>query len=249
MTEFLLIGAKKTPCIFADLKKVAIIQSNYIPWRGYFDVINQVDEFILLDEVQFTRRDWRNRNKIKTHSGTRWLTIPVLTKGKYLQSISETQVEDSSWAEHHWSSIEHAYRKAPFYDALEPFLRSLYEQAQKKSLLSEINRIFLEGLCHELGISTKLRGSFEYELVGKKTERLLSICQQAGATTYLSGPAAKSYLDESMFAGEGIAVDWVDYSGYPDYAQLHGEFDGAVSVLDLLFNTGRQARDYMLSFR
>ncbi len=230
------------------MKRVAIVQSNYIPWRGYFDLINRVDEFVLLDEVQFTRRDWRNRNLIKTPQGAKWLTIPVASKGQYLQKISEVRVEDASWAEKHWKSIIHAYSKAPYFSRYENWLKALYENAAQETCLSAINRLFLEAICREIGINTVLSNSSDYALEGAKTERLLSICVQAEANCYLSGPAAKDYLEEKQFQEQGITVNWMDYADYPDYFQLHGDFDGKVSIVDLLMNVGPDARDYMLSF-
>jgi len=103
-------------------KRIAAIQSSYIPWKGYFDAINVVDEFILLDEVQFTKRDWRNRNKIKTSQGIQWLTIPVAVKGRYLQRIDETRIADSGWAQRHWSTLTHTYRRAAAFDDVAPRL-------------------------------------------------------------------------------------------------------------------------------
>lgn len=229
-------------------KSVAIIQSNYIPWKGYFDIINSVDEFVLFDDVQYTRRDWRNRNKIKTSNGAQWITIPVEVKGKFSQKIRETRVSDSRWAQEHWRSILHSYSKAAFFDKYSDQVKELYSRAGDLEYLSEVNHLFISAICRFLGIDTRLSWSSDYDLKDEKTERLLSICQQLGATEYVSGLAARDYLDVSAFEAKDMKVTWYEYSGYPEYEQLHGDFDHAVTVLDLLFNTGPDAPEYMRSF-
>lgn len=229
-------------------KRLAILQSSYIPWKGYFDLVNLVDEVVLYDDRQYTRRDWRNRNRVKTPQGTIWLTVPVEVKGRYRQRIDETVVSDRSWAERHWSTLRHSYRAAPHFEDCEGALEAAYERAGAEERLSVVNQLLLEEVCRLLGIGTPLRRSTEYEAAGTKTGRLISICRAAGATSYLSGPAAHAYLDESLFDAAGIAVDYMDYSGYPEYPQLHGPFEHAVTILDLLFNVGSEAPQYMKSF-
>lgn len=226
------------------MKAVAIVQSNYIPWKGYFDLIGAVDEFILYDDMQFTRRDWRNRNRIKTAAGLQWLTIPVQVKGRYHQTIRETLVSDPDWPAQHWRTLELTYARAPHFDQVAEWLHPLYRAAVQPGL-SDINRHFLQAICQRLGIPTVLSDSSRYRLDGEKSERLAAICEQAGATTYVSGPAARDYLDEGVFAARGIVVRWFDYSGYPEYPQMWGAFEHGVSVLDLLFNTGTAAPDYL----
>jgi WbqC-like protein len=228
-------------------KRVAIVQSNYIPWKGYFDLINSVDEFILFDDAQYTVRDWRNRNKIKTAHGIMWLTIPIEVKGKFHQKIHEARVGDLSWQTKHWKSITQAYGKAQYFNQYRMCLEELY-RCPSAQHLSEINYRFLSALCSLLGIRTPLTWSSDYELVPGKTERLVALCQQAGATEYVSGPAAKNYLDETLFAKAGIGVRWMNYSEYPEYLQLFPPFEHAVSVIDLLLNEGPNAWRYMKSF-
>ena len=225
--------------------RVAISQSNYIPWIGYFDMINKVDLFVLYDEVQFTRRDWRNRNRIKTAQGLKWLSIPVIAKGRYTQKIAETRIADPSWASNHFRLLQQSYAQAPGYHLIHSYLENAFEQAGEMRLLSEVNHFFLRSLCEHLAISTPLRQSSEFELAEGRTERLLSICRQVGANTYLSGPAASNYLDVRAFEEAGVAVEWMDYSGYSEYPQLHGPFEQAVTILDLLFNTGEKARKFL----
>lgn len=227
-------------------KKVAIVQSSYIPWKGYFDLINMVDEFILYDDVQFTRRDWRNRNLIKTAGGLRWLTIPVQVKGKYLQKINETLVSEPNWGHKHWSILHHAYARASFFREYLEIFESLYLDSTEDSL-SRINYRFITAICELLGIRTKISWSMDYKLAEGKNERLIGLCVSAGADHYISGPSARSYIDERLFADAGISVSYINYSGYPEYRQLYGPFEHGVSILDLLFNEGPDAPAYMKS--
>lgn len=222
-------------------KRVAIVQSNYIPWRGYFDLIRSCDEFILLDEVQYTRRDWRNRNRLKSASGTIWLTIPVESKGKYHQKISETMIGDPQWNQKHWKTIEHCYRRARYFSSVGEQILRLYENAIDPHL-SHINAFFLKGICGMLGISTKLSWSTEYPSAEGKTERLVELCRACGATEYLSGPRARDYINPSAFEEAGVTLQYMSYEGYPEYDQMHPPFDPHVSILDVLFNTGEDAR-------
>jgi hypothetical protein len=228
-------------------KRIAIVQSNYIPWKGYFDLIGSVDECVLFDDVQYTRRDWRNRNRIKTPNGCIWLTIPVQVKGRYYQKIKDTEVSDQRWRAHHWKSIQANYARAPYFAMYKDWLADLY-LASEAAFLSQVNYQFLAAFCTVLGITTRLTWSRQYELLPGKTERLVAICQQAGANVYLSGPAAKTYLDEILFNDAGIAVEWMKYDGYPEYHQLFPPFEHAVSIVDLLLNEGPQATRYMKSF-
>jgi hypothetical protein len=227
-------------------KLVAIVQPNYIPWKGYFDLIALADEFILLDDVQYTRRDWRNRNRIKTPSGPQWLTIPVENKGNYHQSIRETIVSSPDWAQRHWQTIQHNLAAAPHFKTYRPVFEELYITLRERSL-SLINHRFITTICTLLGVQTPITWSSDYEVPGHKTERLIRLCQRAGATAYLSGPAARAYLDEACFRQEGIALYYMDYAGYPEYPQLFPPFDHYVSIIDLLFNTGPDARRYLKS--
>jgi hypothetical protein len=228
-------------------KKVAIIQSNYIPWKGYFDLINSVDEFILFDDMQYTRRDWRNRNIIKTSNGLMWLTIPVQVKKNYFQKIKDVVISDPQWNCRHWKSIIHNYAKAKLFSVYKEFFEDLYLGLNER-FLSQINYHFLTAICGLLGIKTKLSWSMDYRLIEGKTERLIDLCQQVGATEYISGPTAKGYLDEELFHQAEIDLRYMNYSDYPEYNQLFPPFEHRVSILDLIFNTGPQTLNYMLSF-
>lgn len=229
--------------IFLD-KKVAILQSNYIPWKGYFDMIAAVDEFILYDDMQFTRRDWRNRNQIKTPQGVQWLTVPVQVKGKYYQKIRDTGIDGSDWALAHWKALAQNYRRAPHFEEIAAWLEPLY-LAEPCTHLSQLNRRFIEAVCAYLGIKTIISNSWDYTLLDGKTERLADLCAQAGGTEYISGPSAKDYIEENVFSEAGIKLTWFDYAGYSEYPQLWGEFAHGVTILDLLFNCGKEAPRYM----
>ncbi len=227
-------------------KRAAIVQSNYIPWKGYFDLINLVDEFILFDDVQYTRRDWRNRNQIKTPTGLQWLTVPVEVKGKYDQLIRDTQIADSGWGKRHWATIAQNYSRAEHFGDYKETFESLYFSRHQS--LSLCNRAFIEAVCGILDIGTRLTWSWEHPPANGRNERLISICKSVGAGIYISGPAAKDYLDETLFQAEGIQVQWMDYGGYPIYRQLYGSFEHGVTILDLILNEGPNARRYMKSF-
>jgi hypothetical protein len=228
-------------------KTVAIIQSNYIPWKGYFDLIRGSDEFIFFDDVQYTRRDWRNRNRIKGKHGLQWLSIPVRSKGRYSSAIKDMVIGDSQWAENHWKTIVASYARAPYFKEYEETFAALYAGSSER-LLVDVNHRFIRAICELLGITTKLTRSSDYRLIEGKTERIVSLCRQAGATRYLSGPKARDYLEASAFAGAGIELCFVDYSRYPEYPQLHPPFEHQVSVIDLIFNRGPEAGRYLLDF-
>lgn len=224
------------------MKKVAILQSNYIPWKGYFDLIAHVDEFIFYDDVQFTKNDWRNRNKIKTPKGTEWISIPV---GKDInRQIREVEIADEKWRSAHWKTLQLNYRRAKHFDEVAAFLEPLYTQDPCANL-STINRRFIEESCRFMGIDTAFKNSWDYESVEGKTERLVSLCLQAGATEYVSGPAAKDYLKVESFDNAEIRVSWFDYNGYQEYPQLWGSFQHQVSIVDLLFNCGKDAPHFL----
>lgn len=224
------------------MKKVAILQSNYIPWKGYFDMVAAVDEFILYDDVQFTKNDWRNRNKIKTPQGIQWLTVPV---GQNIRRrIRDVDIPDHQWQKQHWKTLESNYRRAAYFEEVAAILEPLYLRRQYTHL-SELNRVLIEAVCAYLGIATKISNSWDFQLIEGKTERLADICIQAGGTDYISGPSARDYIEEHIFNERGVSLNWFDYEGYPEYPQLWGEFTHNVSILDLLFNCGDNSPHYM----
>jgi hypothetical protein len=224
--------------------KVGVIQSNYVPWRGYFDLIDDVDLFIFYDDVQFTKNDWRNRNRIKTSEGTAWLTVPVrhLTS---TQLILETEIDDSRpWRSKQLKSLAQWYGQAPYFAHYYPALSTLLETPWQN--LADLNHSLCAWLMRELGIATQVQHSRDYRLDGTRGDRLLGLLEQAGATSYLSGPSARCYLNEEAFRKQGIQLFYKTYD-YPKYPQPWGPFIGEVTVLDLLFNTGPNARHFMKS--
>jgi hypothetical protein len=220
--------------------RLAVIQSSYIPWKGYFDLIRAADQFVLLDDVQFTKRDWRSRNRIKTKDGGAWLSIPVHTKGRYSQRIEETTISDPTWAKRHWDTIRRSYARAPFFDTVASVIEPLYMNPGSDRL-SIVNHAFLVTICRLLGIMTPISWSTAYDTRDDRNERLIDICLACGATEYLTGPSAVGYLDEAAFRAAGVTIRVADYQGYPEYQQLHPPFDHGVSALDLLFCTGPRA--------
>jgi hypothetical protein len=224
------------------MKKIAILQSNYIPWKGYFDMIATVDEFILYDDMQFTKNDWRNRNKIKTPNGIEWITVPVGQDIK--RRIRDVLIPDERWQKKHWRTLEANYRRAPHFEEISGWLAPMYLEASYTNL-SELNRDLITAVCKYLGITTNLSNSRDYQLIEGKTTRLLDLCKQAGATEYISGLAAKDYIEEDYFCESGIKLTWFDYANYSEYTQLWGKFPHGVTILDLLFNCGKDSPMFM----
>ena len=203
------------------MKKLLVMQSNYIPWRGYFDAFNLVDEVVILDNVQYTKNDWRNRNKIKTPDGVEWLTIPVEQKGKFGQNIDEVHTKDLNWAKKHWRSIEVNYAKSPYFNDFGPQIQSLYEGIDSNNL-SQINLKFIHRICELFNVETKITMSTDFSLSQDKNQRLVELCKKTQSNVYYSGPAAKSYLDLDMFNDAEINIKFLDYSGYKSYPQQWG---------------------------
>ncbi|MEE2906799.1 MAG: WbqC family protein [Planctomycetota bacterium] len=222
---------------------VAVLQSNYIPWKGYFDIINSVDLFVWYDNVQYTPQNWRNRNRIKTVNGMIWLTVPC--NGRLGMEIQEVRISEHAWRRKHWASISQAYAHAPYFDEYRDFFSELYFGGSQESL-SDLNHLFIERICRGLlGVDTPFRDASEFSTEGSGQERLLGILEEISATTYLSGPGGKDYIDPNLFEERGITIEWMDYSRYPEYPQLHGAFEHGVSILDLLFNVGPDASKYI----
>lgn len=224
----------------------AILQSNYIPWKGYFDLLNSADVFIIYDEVQYTKNDWRNRNKIKTAQGLHWLTIPVKQE-KLAQKINETCVNGNEWRKKHWLTITNTYRKFPGFTLYKDIFEELY-LSNEEILLTKINESFIRTIANLLNSKTEIVRSEQLGLIEGKTERLVDLCKKVGASTYLSGPAAKDYLQVDLFNAEGIKVKWMDYGNYTTYEQPFPPFEHGVSVLDTLFCNGAATKQYLKSF-
>ena len=216
------------------MKRIAIVQSNYIPWKGYFDLIRCADEFIFFDDVQYTRRDWRNRNRILTPQGVTWLSIPVKAKGSPL--VNQIEVDYAQpWRRKHLETLRQAYSKAPFFDWLYPDLQKYYANDWTRLLDWDVEG--LKWLTEKLGMPWKGMFSSDLDAPGQKTERLIAICEKLGATEYLTGDAARDYLDEEQFDKIGVKVRWHGYQ-HPVYPQRGGDFVSHLSIVDLLFQVG-----------
>lgn len=228
-------------------KKVAVLQSSYLPWKGYFDIIHDVDEFIFYDDVQYTKNDWRNRNHIKTQNGKSWLTVPV---GSSLdRHVCDVELNDQRWQKKHWKSLCQYYGKAPYFQLYSSELEDVYLHKEWRSL-SELNQYLIKLIADNfLHIDTIFGDSREFALCGSKQERLLSLLKKVGADVYVSGPAAKEYIDEECFAAAGISIVWKVYSGYPEYPQDYPPFDHNVSILDLLFHQGPDTANFIWGWR
>lgn len=224
--------------------KGIITQSNYIPWKGYFDAIALSDVFVIFDEMQYTKRDWRNRNQIKTPKGKKWLSIPVEVKGKYFQKINETNIASEDWGKSHWGVIHQNYSNSPHFQEVSLWLKDLY-LTNNLNNLSEINLKFIRAINIYLGIDTKIFYSKDFNLAEDKTQRLVDICIELGVTEYYTGEAAKNYMQEEKFTNQNISVNYFEYDNYPEYNQSHPPFDHYVSILDLLFNEGKNSINYM----
>ncbi len=225
--------------------KAVVIQSNYIPWRGYFDMMHDADVFVFYDDVQYTVNDWRNRNRIKTANGVVWLTIPV--GGQNDRNICDVVIRDQRWARRHWMTIEQSYHRAPGFAGYRDFFKGLYSRSWES--LSVFNQTMTRGIAELLGIRTQMLDSREFALSGKGSDRLLMLLKQIGATDYVSGPSARSYLDADAYARAGVRVHWKDFTHYPEYPQLHGPYAPNLSIVDLLMNCGDEAPRYIWGSR
>jgi hypothetical protein len=240
----------KIDCLTRMRKSIAILQSNYIPWKGYFDIIASVDEFVIFDDVQFTRRDWRNRNRIVLNGALHWLTIPVNTKGNFEAQIDSIVVADHNWARKHWRTIAHAYSGAAHFTALAPRLEQLYESAEALDNLTKINDLFLKEVSNFLGLETRFQRSNAIPRQSDSpTGRLVEICRACGATEYVSGPSAKNYIETELFAASGISLRYANYSNYPLYTQATRSFEHGVSIIDVIMSCGEGVRGHLKSIK
>ncbi len=222
-----------------------MIQSNYLPWRGYFDFIDDVDVFVIYDDVQYTRNDWRNRNKIKTSKGLQWITVPVTYSHAAPTLILDSKIDyRRAWHRKHIGSLTQEYRNAPYFDMYSDELFSLINGSLRT--ISELNVSLIRWAMDKLSINSTIKYSQNFTLAGDRNERIIKLLKQLGCTEYLLGPAARAYVDEEAYQREGIRLTYKSYS-YPDYPQQYGKFEGAVTVVDLLFNCGPDSRNFLKS--
>lgn len=221
--------------------KVVVLQPGYIPWSGYFDQMHQADLFVHATNLQFTRQDWRSRNRIKTRNGWQWLTVPVRSKGMYKSPIHEIQVNnDIPWASKHLNLLKENYADSPFYDDYINFFEDAYRH--RWEFLVDLDLHIIHFLRNTLKINTEMVDIQELGIdATDKNERLIQVCKKLGATTYISGNAAKAYIRPELFDAAGILLVYHEYQ-HPVYPQLHGDFVPYMSIVDVLFNCGPQSR-------
>lgn len=228
------------------MKSCVILQPSYIPWRGVFHQIQKADVFVFYDDVQYDKHGWRNRNQIKTPSGLKWLTIPVLSKGNVLEHtpINAIHMDGAQpWPRKHWETIRQSYSKAPYFKEFAPLVESFY--TQRCESLADFTIPSTVALARAIGIEkTEFLRSSTLGATGSKTDRLLEILKRVGATHYISGPSAKAYLETEKLERAGISVEWMVYD-YPEYEQLHPPYQPGVSLLDLLFMKGAAAGEFI----
>jgi hypothetical protein len=223
--------------------KVIITQSNYIPWKGYFSTMRHATHIVLYDDAQYTRRDWRNRNKIITPNGPSWLSIPIDVKGKFHQKVNEAKVKDKGWALDHWNKICQNYKKSDNFQQYSKEFETLYTETLKEcEFLTDINRQMLQKCIELLDINIEILDSRDFEIHGGKTGKLINICKDLGADEYFTGPAAKGYIDEEMFVENDIKLSYYNLDNFPIYKQLWDGFDHNVSILDMFFNLGDKTK-------
>ena len=222
---------------------VGCIQSSYIPWRGYFDIIRRSDIFVFHDDIQYTKQDWRNRNRIKTAAGLIWLSIPV-RKATTGGAIDEVEIDnEQDWGGKHWRALETYYRNAPFFSQYAEFFKEALRQRWDR--LSDLNVYLISNICETLGIRTRFLNSRSLGLGGRKTDRLIQICRACNAARYLSGPSARNYIEPDKFAATGVEIEYITYD-YPPYRQQFGPFVEGASIVDLLFNCGPTSMQFIV---
>jgi hypothetical protein len=223
-----------------------ILQPSYIPWRGYFHQIQKADTFIFYDDVQYDDRGWRNRNRVKTEQGTRWLTIPVFSQGVQVTHtpIRDVRISwDRPWARKHRETIRHSYTRAPHFAHYAPLLDDFY--SRRGDNLADFTIELTVALAWELGLTrTRFLRSSSLAAEGTKTDRLIALLAAVGADHYISGPSARSYVDEAKLAAAGVTLEYMTYD-YPEYEQLYPPYYPFVSILDLLFMTGAEAGEWV----
>ena len=229
-----------------DKETVVILQPGYLPWLGFFDLLYRADTFVVFDDVQYTSRDWRNRNRIKTAQGVAWLTVPVNSKGSRKIIVRDIRIDNTQqWQRKHLKSFEASYRRAPFFDEVMKCIYHIYDRHY--DFLIDVDMDIVYTVMQYLSLRKKILFSSELGIPGKKDEKLLHICKAVGATNYLSGAAAVDYLREDIFKEDGISVEWQNYI-HPFYNQLwlknHG-FISYLAIIDMLFNHGKDSLDIL----
>lgn len=232
-------------------KTLAVIQSHYVPWAGFFDLICGCTDVVLLDSVQFSKNSFFNRNQLQGPNGNFWITIPIKTQGKAGQAISEVEIEGSRWIKKHLSSLEQSLNAAPFFKDCWDVWQQAYRECLTASHLSKVNRIWLKCILQQLKSPVRLHEDFHLiEPERDKNSRLISLCKSVGATTYRTGPKGLDYLDGSRFVAESISVEVIEYGNYYPYRTGSPNLHKPVSMLDNLANLGSNVNEiFHHSFR
>ena len=225
---------------------VVILQPSYLPWRGYFHLIQQADVFVFYDDVQYDEHGWRNRNQIKTPQGVQWLSVPVYTHGVHTNAVQIKDIviqKNKSWRSKHWRTLEQNYRRAPHFEQFAPMVAAFYQDDYEH--LADLTIATTTLLAQTLGLTkTRFLRSSQLPSEGTKTDRLISILQHLSATRYISGPSGANYIEPEKFTAAGIELEYMKYE-YPEYPQLYGPFADKLSVIDLLFNLGDFSGSYI----
>ncbi len=215
---------------------LSVHQPQYLPWLGYFDKVAAGDLFVFLDLPQYKKREFQNRNRIKGPQGEIWLTVPVLSKGKFEQSLRDVEIDNTqAWQRSHWGSLSLHLKKAPYWAQYSPGLETFYKRRWDK--LSDLNLEMTVWFFEQLGIKTPWKIESQIGTTTESTERLIELCKKTGAQGYLSGSGGKEYMDEARFQQEGLSLSYQQYT-HPTYAQGYGDFLPTMSVVDLLMNVG-----------
>jgi len=223
--------------------RAVVLQPGYLPWLGFFDQMYKSDVFVIYDDIQYDKHGWRNRNRVKTAQGVQWLTVPILIKGQDNPLIKDVLINNKvDWRRTHLKTIKQSYSQAPFFDNYFGMFKGIY--SKEWEYLIDIDMTFIFALMEELGLTTKIEFSSKLGIMGKGTRRLVDICLYLGASEYLTGDAAKDYLDESLLCQNGVKLQYHHYQ-HPVYNQLYGEFVHYLSVIDLLFNHGKESLDIL----
>lgn len=222
------------------MRKIAMLQPNYIPWKGVFDLISRVDVFVFYDDVQYTTKDWRNRNKIKTKDGEKWLSVPV--KQCRTQLICDALIDTTQdWQVQHFKTIHGNYRKAKYLKDYEHILEQIF-LGQTWEKISDLDIFATKLIAKELKLDVEWVRSSDLALEGDKDgEKIIRICKHLDCQYFINGPSARSFMDESKFRESGVVLDYMTYD-YEEYSQLYPPFSHYVSILDVLFNCGPDAR-------
>jgi hypothetical protein len=225
--------------------RLGILQPGYLPWLGFFEQLECVDRFVVLDDVQYDKGGWRNRNRVKTAQGVRWLTVPVQVSLERPPRVMEVEIDNrTDWRRKHCETLRQAYARAPFVDRYLPLFQEAY--AREWRLLVDLDLRLIEVIAGALGIDTaRIVRSSALGLEGGREERLLEICARLGADRFYEGAAGRDYIGVARFEAAGVRVEFQDYD-HPVYPQLHGDFVSHLSAVDLLFNCGPESRGILL---